>query len=39
MWYSSGNGFTDTYPGGAPISENVGFNAHILRGGSNYRFN
>ena len=35
----SGNGFTDTYPGGAQISETVGFNTHILRGGFNYRFN
>jgi outer membrane immunogenic protein len=35
----SGNGFSDTYPGSAQISETVGFNTHIVRGGFNYRFN
>jgi len=34
----SGSGFTDTYPGGAQMSETVGFSAHILRGGFHYRF-
>jgi len=33
-----GTGFTDTYAGGAQISENVGFRAHIVRGGFNYWF-
>jgi len=35
----SGKGFTDTYPGGAQVDENVTFHTHMVRGGFNYLFN
>jgi outer membrane immunogenic protein len=35
----SGTVFTEPIGGGATVSENVTFRAHILRGGLNYRFN